>query len=71
MESQIIEEIKLQMFMNYPNIVKLYGFFREDNFLCLILEYAEGKCLFNKLNKKVKVSLFRSKNEKSAIIPCR
>jgi hypothetical protein len=37
MESQIIEEIKLQVFMNYPNIVKLYGFFREDNFLCLIL----------------------------------
>lgn len=28
MEGQIIEEIKLQLFMSYPNILKLYGFFR-------------------------------------------
>lgn len=59
MEGQIVEEIKLQVFMNYPNIVKLYGFFREGNDLCLILEYAEGKCLFSKLNQKVNQSIFK------------
>lgn len=53
MESQIIEEIRLQLFMNYPNILKLYGFFREENELCLILEYAEDKCLFSKLAQRV------------------
>lgn len=68
MESQIVEEIKLQVFMNYPNIVKLYGFFREGNDLCLILEYAEGKCLFSKLNQKVNHHLLRSKSGKSVII---
>lgn len=28
MEGQIMEEIKLQLFMNHPNVLKLYGFFR-------------------------------------------
>lgn len=40
--------------MNYPNILKLYGYFRQENYLCLILEYAEDKCLFSKLAHKVK-----------------
>jgi serine/threonine protein kinase len=28
MEDQIMEEIKLQLFMNHPNILKMYGYFR-------------------------------------------
>lgn len=54
--------------MNYPNIVKLYGFFREGNDLCLILEYAEGKCLFSKLNQKVNINLLRYKSDRSVTI---
>lgn len=28
MEDQIMEEIKLQLFMSHPNILKMYGYFR-------------------------------------------
>lgn len=53
MEDQILEEIKLQLFMNHPNILKMYGFFREGRQLVMVLEYADEKCLFSKLDAKV------------------
>lgn len=49
MENQLIEEIKLQMFINHPNILKMYGFFQEGQQLCMILEYADQKCLYGYL----------------------
>jgi aurora kinase len=45
MEEQIVQEIKLQMFMNHPNVLKLYGFFNDSKNIYLILEYC-NKCLF-------------------------
>jgi serine/threonine protein kinase len=59
MESQIVEELKLQLFMSNPNVLKMYGCFRDGEQLCMILEYAEGKCLFNKLNDEVRSVLCR------------
>lgn len=59
MESQIVEELKLQLFMSNPNVLKMYGCFRDGEQLCMILEYAEGKCLFNKLNDEVRLLLCR------------
>jgi hypothetical protein len=35
--------------MNHPNILKMYGFFKEGQQLCMILEYADEKCLFGLL----------------------
>ncbi len=45
MEEQILSEIKLQLYMNHPNILKLYGFFDDQKNIYLILEYC-SQCLF-------------------------
>ena len=61
MESQIVEEIKLQMFMKHGNILSMYGFFKEESNLVMILEYATEKCLFSKLHQNVATSLYSLK----------
>ena len=58
MENQLAEEMKLQLFMNHPNVLKMYGYFKEGTELYMILEYADGKSLFSKMNKQVKMLLF-------------
>lgn len=40
------------MFMNHPNVLKLYGFFHDAKNIYLILEYC-NKCLFRELRQKV------------------
>ena len=45
MEDQILQEIKLQMYMNHPNVLKMYGFFHDTKNVYLILEYC-NQCLF-------------------------
>lgn len=37
MESQVTQEIKIQMFSNHPNVLKLYGFFHDDKKIYLLL----------------------------------
>jgi serine/threonine protein kinase len=41
MEDQLILEIKLQAFMDHPNILKLYTFFHDYENIYLVLEYME------------------------------
>lgn len=53
MESQIALEIKLQLFFDHPNIVKLYGFFDDREHIYLILEYMEEGTLFESLRRRV------------------
>lgn len=53
MENQIIEEIKLQTFMNHPNVLKMYTFFKDAQQIYLVLEYCNEKCLYKKLKIKV------------------
>ncbi|EGR28268.1 protein kinase domain protein [Ichthyophthirius multifiliis] len=57
-EKEIGNEIKTQMYLTHPNIIQLYGFFIENNFLYLIQEFTEGKNLFTdqkqQQNKKYK-----------------
>lgn len=38
LKSQLIQEIKIQMFMNHPNIVKLYTFFTDEEHIFLLME---------------------------------
>ena len=52
MEDQIMSEIKLQLYMNHPNILKLYGFFHDSKNIYLILEYC-SQCLFREFRVKV------------------
>lgn len=37
MEQQLLEEIKLQTFMNHPNILRMYGCFRDSKNIYLLL----------------------------------
>lgn len=46
MEHQVILEIKLQMFLEHPNIVKLYGFFDDSENIYLMMEYMEEGTLY-------------------------
>lgn len=69
MEDQLVEEIKLQLFMNHPNVLKMYGCFKDKNTLCMILEYADEKCLFAKMQNKVNYLLFSSNRKLLDTIP--
>lgn len=37
MEKQLMQEIKIQMFSNHPNILKMYGFFADKMKIYLLL----------------------------------
>lgn len=55
MVDQVFWQIKLQIFMKHPNILKLYGFFDDNKNIYLILEYC-SQCLFKDFRAKVKLS---------------
>ena len=46
MEAQVAQEIKIQLFSNHPNVLKLYGFFSDNSKIYLLLELATHGCLF-------------------------
>jgi serine/threonine protein kinase len=41
MRDQFAQEIKISMFMSHPNIVKVYGFFTDELYFYIIMEYME------------------------------
>jgi serine/threonine protein kinase len=41
MQEQLLMEIKMQFYLNHPNILKLYGVFSDEAYIYLILEYME------------------------------
>lgn len=55
MVEQVFWEIKLQIYMNHPNILKLYGVFDDSKNIYLILEYC-SQCLFRDFRAKVKLT---------------
>jgi len=46
MENQLTQEIKVQLFANHPNVLKMYGFFADQAKIYLLLELATHGCLF-------------------------
>lgn len=52
MENQVGQEIKVQMFSNHPNILKMYGFFSDNSKIYLLLELATHGCLFKEIRKR-------------------
>jgi serine/threonine protein kinase len=58
MVDQVFWEIKLQIYMNHPNILKLYGFFDDAKNIYLVLEYC-SQCLFKDFRTKVLPLTFR------------
>jgi aurora kinase len=59
---QLIREIKIQSFLAHPNIVKLYTFFCDLNFIYLLLELCYSGQLYDFLKKKRKLSEPLTKN---------
>jgi aurora kinase len=59
---QLIREIKIQSFLTHPNIVKLYTFFCDHQFIYLVLELCYSGQLYDYLKKKRKLSEPLTKN---------
>jgi serine/threonine protein kinase len=53
-EYQLRREIEIQSHLRHPNILRLYGYFYDLKRVYLILEYAAGGELYNKLIKEGK-----------------
>jgi len=51
MSHQVVLEIKLQMFLDHPNITKLYGFFDDAEHIYLIMEYMEEGTLYERIQR--------------------
>lgn len=49
---QLIHEIKIQMFLDHPNIIKLYTFFSDDAYLYLLMEMCTSGHLYDLLKSK-------------------
>lgn len=60
---QFINEIKIQMFLDHPNIVKLYGFFDDLTHFYIVMEYMEGGSLFSYLKKNKKLTTDETKTK--------
>lgn len=52
MQAQLVQEIKIQMYSNHPNILKMYGFFHDESKIYLLLELATNGCLFKEIRQK-------------------
>lgn len=48
---QFIRELKIQIFLNHPNIVKMYGYFDDEKSIYIILELGTGGQLYHYLKK--------------------
>lgn len=48
---QFIRELKIQMYLNHPNIIKMYGYFDDDKNIYIILEVGTGGQLYHYLKK--------------------
>jgi aurora kinase len=46
---QFLREVKIQMFLNHPNIIKMYGCFDDKNNIYIILEVGTGGQLYHLL----------------------
>ncbi|CRK97821.1 CLUMA_CG011197, isoform A [Clunio marinus] len=53
-EHQVRREIEIQSHLRHPNILRMYGFFHDEQRIYLILEYASGGTLFNALKKETR-----------------
>ncbi|CAF0996715.1 unnamed protein product [Adineta steineri] len=49
---QLISEISIQSRLKHPNILRLYGFFHDEQRIFLLLEYAPGGELYRRMQKE-------------------
>ena len=51
-QHQLKREMEIQTSLRHPNILRLYGWFHDNERVFLILEYAHGGELYKELRKK-------------------
>uniref|UniRef100_A0A0K0DIG6 Aurora kinase n=1 Tax=Angiostrongylus cantonensis TaxID=6313 RepID=A0A0K0DIG6_ANGCA len=51
---QVKREIKIQYHLKHPNILRLMGYFHDQQRVYIILEFAEGGDLYDRMKKKWK-----------------
>lgn len=49
MLDQFVQEIKICLFMNHPNIVRMYGFFTDRDNIYILMEYMEEGSLYKQV----------------------
>jgi serine/threonine protein kinase len=55
MLNQFIQEIKIQLFLSHPQLVKLYGYFSDFEYFYILIEYMEDGSLYSLMKKKKKI----------------
>jgi serine/threonine protein kinase len=54
--NQLIRELKIQMFLDHPNIIKLYGFFHDKEAIYLLLELGSSGQLYKVIKERERMS---------------
>jgi serine/threonine protein kinase len=54
MVNQLIREIKIQMFLDHPNLIKLYSYFQDEYNIYLLMELGCDGQLYDLMKKKPK-----------------
>ena len=49
MIENLILEVKIQSFLNHPNICKLYGIFDHEEYIYLVMEYLQDGSLYTSM----------------------
>jgi calcium-dependent protein kinase len=55
-QHKILKEVNILKKLDHPNIVKLYEYFIEENFILIVMEYVQGGELFDRLAQEHKLS---------------
>jgi aurora kinase len=55
MLDQFIQEIKIQLVLNHPKLVKVYGYFCDAEYFYILIEYMEDGSLYSLMKKKKKL----------------
>jgi serine/threonine protein kinase len=64
---QLLREIKIQSYLNNPNIVKMYTFFADDKYIYLAMELCFSGQLYQFLKKRRRIPEDMTRNIVSQI----
>jgi aurora kinase, other len=56
MLDQFIQEVKINMYADHPNLVKMYGFFSDRLHFYIMMEYMEEGSLYKTIKLKKKLT---------------
>jgi len=47
--------MKIQLFLNHPKLVKMYGYFCDSDYIYMLVEYMEEGSLYSLMKKQKKI----------------